>query len=61
VKLVLPVFAEMIEAMEVNEERTAAAAGDPFLLATDIADYLVLRASHSGRRTTSWGGSPLIR
>jgi len=43
VKLVLPVFAEMIEAMEVNKARTAAAAADPFLLATDIADYLVLR------------------
>lgn len=43
VKIVLPVFAEMLEAMEVRTDRTAAAAGDPFLLATDIADYLVLR------------------
>lgn len=42
-KLVLPVFAEMIGAMEVCEERMAEAAADPFLLATDLADYLVLR------------------
>lgn len=44
VKLVLAVFAEMIEAMTINEVRTATAAADPFLLATDIADYLVLKA-----------------
>jgi len=43
IKLLLPVIAEMVGAMEVNEARTRAAAGDPFLLATDIADYLVLR------------------
>lgn len=42
-KLVLPVFAEMIGAMEICEERMARAAADPFLLATDLADYLVLR------------------
>ena len=29
--------------MNVNERVTAAATADPFLLATDIADYLVLR------------------
>ena len=39
----LEVFAEMVAAMGVNEEVTAAATADPFLLATDIADYLVLR------------------
>jgi argininosuccinate lyase len=39
----LEVFAEMIAAMRVNEGATAAATADPFLLATDIADYLVLR------------------
>ena len=39
----LEVFTEMIAAMSVNEETTAAATADPFLLATDIADYLVLR------------------
>ncbi len=43
IKLLLPVIAEMVAAMEVNEARTSAAAADPFLLATDIADYLVLR------------------
>jgi argininosuccinate lyase len=39
----LEVFAEMVAAMRVNEATTAAATADPFLLATDIADYLVLR------------------
>ena len=39
----LQVFAEMVAAMRVEEDATAAAAADPFLLATDIADYLVLR------------------
>ena len=43
VKLVLRVFAEMIEEMQVNESKTAEATSDPFLLATDIADYLVLK------------------
>jgi argininosuccinate lyase len=43
VELVLAVFAEMVEGMRVREDRTAAAAADPFLLATDLADYLVLR------------------
>ncbi len=39
----LEVFTEMVAAMGVNEATTAAATADPFLLATDIADYLVLR------------------
>ena len=39
----LEVFTEMVAAMAVNETTTAAATADPFLLATDIADYLVLR------------------
>ncbi|MBU6301187.1 MAG: argininosuccinate lyase [Verrucomicrobia bacterium] len=43
IKLLLPVIAEMVGAMRVNEDRTRAAAADPFLLATDIADYLVVR------------------
>lgn len=42
-KLVLAVFAEMIGGMEPCAERMAGAAADPFLLATDLADYLVLR------------------
>jgi argininosuccinate lyase len=41
VRMALDVFAEMIAEMKVNTGRTAAAASDPFLLATDIADYLV--------------------
>ncbi len=41
--LALEVLAEMVSGMEVNRARTSAAAGDPMLLATDLADYLVLR------------------
>lgn len=43
VELVLSVYAEMVEAMQVKEAATLKAASDPFLLATDIADYLVLK------------------
>lgn len=43
IKLALEVFAEMIEGMKVNADRVRAAAGDPFLLATDLADWLVLK------------------
>ncbi len=42
-KAALAVFAEMMEAMTVNAGETAAATDDPYLLATDIADYLVKR------------------
>ncbi len=42
-KLVLKVFTEMIAEMRINEETTREAASDPMLLATDIADYLVLK------------------
>ncbi len=42
-KLVLAVMAEMIAEMTINEATTEKAASDPMLLATDIADYLVLR------------------
>ncbi|MEE3178572.1 MAG: argininosuccinate lyase, partial [Verrucomicrobiota bacterium] len=41
VTLALEVNAEMIAAMEINEKRCRQAAGDPVLLATDLADYLV--------------------
>jgi argininosuccinate lyase len=41
IKLVLAVNAEMIGAMRVNAAECRAAAADPFLLATDLADYLV--------------------
>lgn len=40
-KLILAVNAEMIEAMEIRVERCRAAASDPMLLATDLADWLV--------------------
>lgn len=40
-KLALQVNAEMITAMAINVEACAAAAADPLLLATDLADYLV--------------------
>ncbi len=42
-KLVLEVNSGMIPEIEVNSERTREAANDPGLLATDLADYLVLR------------------
>lgn len=41
ISLALDVFAEMVSGMDVNRERTALAASDPLLLATDLADYLV--------------------
>ena len=40
-KLALAVNAEMIAAMAVNRAACQAASSDPFLLATDLADYLV--------------------
>lgn len=43
IKLALEVFTEMIAGMSVNAERVRAAAADPFLLATDLADWLVLK------------------
>jgi argininosuccinate lyase len=39
--MILAVNAEMIAAMELREENCSAAAADPMLLATDLADYLV--------------------
>jgi argininosuccinate lyase len=42
-KLVLEVNAGMIPEIEVDSQRTREAANDPGLLATDLADYLVLR------------------
>ncbi|MEZ0386928.1 MAG: argininosuccinate lyase [Verrucomicrobium sp.] len=43
ISLALEVFTEMVCGMDVNRPRTAAAASDPLLLATDLADYLVLK------------------
>ena len=40
-KIALAVNAEMIAEMTINVERCVAAASDPMLLATDLADYLV--------------------
>src|ERR1700724_1036673 len=42
VKLLLEVYAGMILEIEVDSNRTRLAASDPVLLATDLADYLVL-------------------
>ncbi len=39
--LILAVNTEMIAAMEIREQNCRAAAADPMLLATDLADYLV--------------------
>ncbi len=41
IKAALGVFAEMVSGMDVRAERTQAAASDPMLLATDLADWLV--------------------
>ena len=43
IHMALEVFAEMIAGMKVDEAATLRAASDPFLLATDLADYLVQR------------------
>ena len=43
IKLALEVYAEMMLGLVVKEKAVAAAVADPFLLATDLADYLVLR------------------
>jgi argininosuccinate lyase len=43
VSLAVEVFTEMVGGMDVNRSRAAAAASDPLLLATDLADYLVKR------------------
>lgn len=43
IKLALDVNAEMMLGLRVNEETALAAASDPMLLATDLADYLVRR------------------
>ncbi|MCB1236310.1 MAG: argininosuccinate lyase, partial [Verrucomicrobiae bacterium] len=42
VKLALEVFAEMMAVARVRPDRAREAASDPFLLATDLADYLVV-------------------
>lgn len=41
ISLALEVFTEMISGIDVNRPKTTAAASDPMLLATDLADYLV--------------------
>src|SRR5208283_4562973 len=43
IKLVLEVYAGMIPEIEVDSQQARAAAADPGLLATDLADYLVLQ------------------
>ncbi len=40
VKLIMAVFTEVLKTLKINKDRIAAAL-DPFLLATDLADYLV--------------------
>jgi len=43
IKLALAVNTEMVGELEINRDRCLAAASDPMLLATDLADYLVLK------------------
>lgn len=42
ISMALEVYAEMMDGMSVNAQATRKAAGDPLLLATDLADWLVL-------------------
>jgi argininosuccinate lyase len=42
IKLILEVYAAMIPEIEIDSQHTREAANDPGLLATDLADYLVL-------------------
>jgi len=42
-KLMLPLFAEMLETMSINRVRMETAVDDDYLCATDLADYLVRR------------------
>jgi argininosuccinate lyase len=42
IKLILEVYTGMIPEIEIDSDRTRQAANDPGLLATDLADYLVL-------------------
>ena len=43
IKLALKVNTEMTSDLEINRDACLAAASDPLLLATDLADYLVLK------------------
>ncbi|MGA3169723.1 MAG: argininosuccinate lyase [Chthoniobacteraceae bacterium] len=43
IKAALEINAAMLDRIEVNKPRAAAAVSDPMLLATDLADYLVLK------------------
>jgi len=42
VEAILTIFAEMLREVTIHRDRTEAAVQDPLLLATDLADYLVL-------------------
>jgi len=45
IKSALDVFAAMLPELKINRERMETAAGDPNLLATDLADYLVKKGT----------------
>ena len=61
IKAALEVNAAMLSEIKVNAARAAEAVADPMLLATDLADYLVLKpASRSGRLTKSSANSSPI-
>lgn len=45
IKTALEVFAAMVPEMKINRERMESAAGDPTLLATDLAEYLVKKGT----------------
>jgi len=54
IKNALELFAAMLRELKINRERMEAAATDPNLFATDLAEYLVKRECHFARRTRSW-------
>ncbi len=54
VRVSVRLMAAMMANTKVNAAACAAAARDPQLLATDLADYLVRKGMNFGRRTTSW-------
>jgi len=51
IKAALEVFTAMLPELKINRERMEAAANDPNLFATDLAEYLVKKGTPSGRRT----------
>jgi len=54
VRATVRIITAMLPHIHVQYAACEAAASDPALLATDLADYLVRKGMHSGRRITWW-------